>query len=362
MRRVGSPRPAHNSDDATRTPRKARSPGPAQERGAKPEADPGPEPEADPGPKPEADPGPVDATGVKVPPKWRPMFGKPSPSLAPLVAQLEKRLGVPFWVIVQSGHGPHGIIDTPLLRQLEADKKLRDAKAVGVLLHSPGGNARTAYKLARMFGRDGRDYVVVVPSWAKSAATLMSLGAKRIILVDQAELGPIDAQLVDMDKEMPMSALDEVQSLERLHAFALDALDQMMTLMLPRTGKSVDKLLPRCTAFVADLTRPLFSGIDVVHYTQMSRILKVAEAYAVRLLEPRLRDAAEVVARRLVAGYPDHEFVIDCDEARSLGLASVDPGKDVADVVREISRILPETNIAVGRFEKATDAATSPSK
>lgn len=42
--------------------------------------------------------------------------------------------------------------------------------------------------------------------------------------------------------------------------------------------------LPIVLEYSSVLLKPLFEKIDVIHYTQMSRILKVAEEYALRLL------------------------------------------------------------------------------
>ena len=136
-----------------------------------------------------------------------------------------------------------------------------------------------------------------------------------------AELGPIDAQVEDPDRERTASALDEVQSLERLHAQALNLLDSTMMLLMGRTKKRTDVLLPFVLRYVSDTMRPLFEKIDTVHFTGMSRTLKVAEAYAVRLLSRRHEGVeANQIAEKLVYSYPDHSFVIDYAEARSIGL------------------------------------------
>ncbi len=287
-----------------------------------------------------------------------PYAGFVHPKLPELVKAFSHEIGLPVWSIIQHGAPPGApatpftTLDAATLSFLERDPELRKADEVALLLHSPGGDGRVAYKLARNLQRWGRNYHVYVPYYAKSAATLLSLGAKQIKMSADAELGPLDAQVFEPDREVPMSALDEVQSLERLQAFAMDAMDQTMNLILQKTGKSVDKVLPRITSFVAELTRPLFSSVDVVHYTQMSRTLKVAEAYAARLLQPHLGpEKAEQVARRLTASYPDHAFVIDYDEARAIGLTTVECEAKVCGLLREMVPYLSKTT-AVGRIHE----------
>src|SRR5438132_678970 len=122
--------------------------------------------------------------------------------------------------------------------------------------------------------------------------------AGSIILNSDAELGPLDVQIFDREREEFSSALDEVQTVERLQAASLALIDQTMMLLLSRTGKKVESTLPQVLKFVSDMMRPMFENIDVVHFTQRARFLKVAEEYAIRLLRPRHnKDHAEAIAR-----------------------------------------------------------------
>jgi hypothetical protein len=163
--------------------------------------------------------------------------------------------------------------------------------------------------------------VVIVPQYAKSAATLLALGASRLIIANHAELGPLDVQEVDMDKERSGSALDAVQSLEHLNTFGLEALDQAMSLMAMRTGKRTDILMPHALTYVSNFLNPLLQKIDTVDYTHKSRELKVAEEYAVRLMHAAnySLEEAKRIASKLVVSYPTHSFVIDGDEVRGAG-------------------------------------------
>jgi Serine dehydrogenase proteinase len=65
-----------------------------------------------------------------------------------------------------------------------------------LMLNSPGGSGETAEKLVEMC-RDHckREFRVIVPNYAKSAGTLISLGADRVLMGYLSELGPIDPQI-----------------------------------------------------------------------------------------------------------------------------------------------------------------------
>ncbi len=260
------------------------------------------------------------------------------------VLDLKAALAKDVLMIIQASGGKFETLNDQLSAAiLRACHAKPERKEIAVLLHSPGGYAPDAYRIARMLQTHCDGFVAVIPKYAKSAATLLSLGATDIIMSGHAELGPLDAQLYDPGREEPISALDEVQSLERLHAFSLEAIDRTMMLLLGRTGKKIEPLLPQILKYVADMTRPLFEKIDTVHYNQMSRALKVAEEYAIRLLENRYpADKANQIARKLVHGYPEHGFIIDIDEATSIGL-------DVQAAEPEVEAIMDRIRPFLGR-------------
>lgn len=179
------------------------------------------------------------------------------------------------------------------------------------------------------------------------------LGAEKIILGKNAELGLLDAQLDDKDREQRLSALDEVQALERLNVFALQALDSTMLALRRRTKKSYNALIPGVQHFVAEMLRPLFDKIDTVHYTQMARFLKVAEEYAIRLLQPKYSPAkAREIARYLVHQYPEHEFFIGIEETSTFGLDSVEePQGAVASAMDDMIQYLQGGVNFIGKLE-----------
>lgn len=259
-----------------------------------------------------------------------------------LLRNLEKTLDLPLWLLIQDGDGTsgHDFLGTEVRDIFFAERdKLSVNKPIALLIDSHGGDAAAAYQLATFLRRRCGGFVAVIPRYGKSAATLLTLGADKVILGREAELGPLDAQLLDPEREEFTSALDEVQSLERLHAFALEALDRTMLLLMTRTQKRIETLTPLAMRFITDMTCPLFEKIDTVHYTQRSRQLKVAEAYAVRLLKRHFPETrATHIARHLVEQYPEHGFVIDEDEFNEIGLGKLNqkPNKEQADIIDEL--------------------------
>ncbi|MEK7091087.1 MAG: hypothetical protein AAB887_01090 [Patescibacteria group bacterium] len=64
-----------------------------------------------------------------------------------------------------------------------------------LMIHSPGGSGVTAEKIVEMCRKyTTKEFRVIVPNMAKSAATIIALGADKIVMGYCSELGPIDAQ------------------------------------------------------------------------------------------------------------------------------------------------------------------------
>ena len=192
----------------------------------------------------------------------------------------------------------------------------------------------------------------------------MAVGGKEVFMGVDAELGPIDVQVFDSDDEEYESALNAVQSLERLNAYALSAFDQAMQLLVPRTRKKLDVLMPLALEYAISVIRPLVENIDTIDLTRKSRELKVAEDYAVRLMRPyyTLTESSKI-ASALLERYSTHGFVIDSAEAGPGGAGASQPinlGLHVAkssDAVEAIfTKMVPyfEQATIIGRIVEAT--------
>lgn len=63
-----------------------------------------------------------------------------------------------------------------------------------LMLSTPGGDGETAVRLVRSAQSRCRELTVIVPDQAKSAGTILALGAHHILLGPTSDLGPIDPQ------------------------------------------------------------------------------------------------------------------------------------------------------------------------
>lgn len=73
--------------------------------------------------------------------------------------------------------------------------KIGDVKTLNLILHSPGGDGTVVEKFVSLCRAQCKKFRVLIPNEAKSAATLIALGADEIIMGPPSEIGPIDAQI-----------------------------------------------------------------------------------------------------------------------------------------------------------------------
>ena len=130
-----------------------------------------------------------------------------------------------------------------------------DVDQLNLIINGPGGDGTVAEKIIELCRAHCREFRVVVPNRAKSAATIIALGADEIVMGYLSELGPIDAQVPIVVGGIPrytsaQSFIDSKASLEAEFANAVAAgedpraiLQQIASLDVPfidHCGKLMD--------------------------------------------------------------------------------------------------------------------------
>lgn len=79
-------------------------------------------------------------------------------------------------------------------------QKVNHEKDLDLIINSPGGKPLAAERIINICRSYSKNFRVVVPKLAKSAATMIAFGADSILLAETAELGPVDPQIVYKDQ------------------------------------------------------------------------------------------------------------------------------------------------------------------
>lgn len=128
-----------------------------------------------------------------------------------LIREYEQLTGAELVVIIDQLFPPNLTFLEELLFDIDADRPLH------VLLASPGGDGETAIRMVRSLQARCTELTIVVPDVAKSAATLVCLGAHHILMGPGGDLGPVDPQFL-LDGRSLASAKEIVAAVDEAEA------------------------------------------------------------------------------------------------------------------------------------------------
>ena len=119
------------------------------------------------------------------------------PTRKKLFANLETELKRPVLTYFTSFKYPVMIddIDADMIEGVL--QKMDLSKGLVLIINSPGGDGLAAERIINLCRNYSgtKDFEVIVPGKAKSAATMICFGARKIIMSKNSELGPVDPQL-----------------------------------------------------------------------------------------------------------------------------------------------------------------------
>lgn len=220
-----------------------------------------------------------------------------------------------------------------------------NTKDIDFIINSPGGSPDDAYRIIRTLRNNFERVNVVVPFWAKSAATLLSLGATKIIMGEFGEFGPLDIQIgVERDDSPEMdleSALNDEYSVRRIEARAQELYVQMFASLYSRPDVKIGKteLSNQILKYLASFYEPLLTQINPYSLGKKKRLLDIGNVYADRILlfynKQLPTHQRNAVVDFLVNQCPDHGYAIDY-QIISLFLKNVQTAREVGDIYNDI--------------------------
>jgi len=222
-----------------------------------------------------------------------------------------------------------------------------------LLLCTSGGDANAAYKIARCLQSQYEKFFLYVYGWCKSAGTLIAVGSDEIIMSDYAELGPLDVQLKEKDEIFNFSSgLNIDESLRTLQSETLRFFRLTMLELAGNMGISTRTAAELATNLSVGYVSPLVAQVDPIRVAETNRAVKIAVAYGERLAQAgrgNLRSKAELA--KLVQGYPDHGFVIDFEETKTI-FKKVRKHTDNEKVLGELLKDALRAPLSDGKIER----------
>lgn len=187
-----------------------------------------------------------------------------------------------------------------------------------VFLTTYGGDPDGGYRIARCLRHHYKEELrVVVPSWCKSAGTLVAIAASELAIGDRGELGPLDVQVFKgSELQERSSGLDITEALGFVGQHVRWGYHSMLK-EARRMGLSTKLAADMAAHIGAAIAAPLLAQVDPLRLGELQRATRIAWDYGKRL-DGYSQNLKEGALKSLIHEYPSHSFVIDRKEAGNL--------------------------------------------
>ncbi len=216
--------------------------------------------------------------------------------------------------------------DTILIPLYKELKEIGHTKKIDLVLHSYGGMVDTPYKVVMLIREFCEEFAVIVPFAAKSAASMLVLGADEVVMGPTSELGPIDPLVkhpVYNDRFIPVQAVHH----------CLNYLQRSI----------INSAYPEITSHIVS---PLLDKLDPWLIGDYEKTIKASRQYAKTLLSRfMLKNNPEYVNNvtyALTEGYFSHGYSIGHREAKDLGLIVTEASEELWDVIWKLYLVYEE--------------------
>ena len=212
---------------------------------------------------------------------------------------------------------------------LEQGRELAKA-GVDLFIYSNGGSGTVPWRIVSLIRQYSKDLSVLVPSHAFSAATLIALGANRIIMHKMGCLGPIDPSVANIfNPPHPLSP-------GQLAPISVEDVSAFFKLVKDDVGITHEDELVQALVALTDKIHPLAIGNVQRHHNQ-SRLM------ARRLLRAHMGESEEHEIEQLIDNLKSNLFYhghpINREEAKKdLKLKVEEPTADVESLMWELYR------------------------
>lgn len=237
-----------------------------------------------------------------------------------------------YFLFLVYGNESISVVDEiSVLEELKFIKSKPEESNIILVLDSYGGNIYSAVKILNIIKTKCKKLSIVVPQRAKSAATLMCLGADEIVMGEQSELGPLDKPIEHPHLEgVQISALDVINALSYLQKRSKELIYEIaFELINPPYLFHKKDAFDIASNIALGLINPIMSKEDPRIVSQSLRLLRIAEQYGKELLKSgpakswnmdnkTKENLVNAIIDFFVWKYPDHGFAITRKEAKGL--------------------------------------------
>ncbi len=198
---------------------------------------------------------------------------------------------------------------------------------ISLFLYTRGGSTSASWSIANLIQQFCNEFEVIIPSKAHSGGTLLSLGAKTIVMTKQATLGPIDPSVnTPLNPQVPGAPPHSKVPV------SVEAINGFIELAKNEFSLKNQKELANVLTSLSEKVHPLVLGEVVRARTQIKML-------AQRLLSGQINDKKKIekIINFLVSDSGSHDYTINRREARNeLGLNIENPNDNLYQLIKKI--------------------------
>jgi hypothetical protein len=198
------------------------------------------------------------------------------------------------------------------------------ASKIDLFLYSRGGDVSVPWRIITMLREFCDELSIIVPYKAHSAATLISLGADKILMGKKAELSPIDPSLVKMSASETAGPPQEI-SVEDVNSF--------ISFIKERANITDQSALAQVICLLANQLTPLTLG-SVNRQNSHIRLVarKLLSSRKEKIDEPKINSIIETLTEKIYS----HGHAIGRKEALEIGLPVEIPDDKLETIILQL--------------------------
>lgn len=240
-----------------------------------------------------------------------------------VIRQIEAKIGEPFITYWNSPDG--SICANDVTGLFGILRNLGKVKRLSLFVKSDGGSGQASLRMVHLLRQFVTQFTALVPLECSSAATMLALGADRILMGPLAHLSAVDTSLthdlspIDRDNDRVSVSQDELHRVVRLWQ---------------KEGDTDD----------SNPYQSLFAYVHPLVIGAVDRSSALSTKLCVEILSYHLKDKkkANRISNILNSEYPSHSYPITLREARRIGLKAETLSEDVNQLLFELHETYAE--------------------
>ncbi|MCL4547742.1 MAG: ATP-dependent Clp protease proteolytic subunit [Bacteroidetes bacterium] len=205
--------------------------------------------------------------------------------------------------------------------------KINDSKKISLFLYSRGGDTLAGWSIVNLVRQFCNEFEVIIPFKAHSTATLISLGADKIVMTKQATLSPIDPSInTPLNPQLPGAPP------QQRYPVSVEAIAGYFDLAKNMLGIEKAEQLSDAFLKLSEHIHPIALGNVYRARTQIQQLAEKLLNYHMNLTG---KDSKKIISF-LCSESGSHDYTINRKEASDLGLPIEKPDTELYGIIKNI--------------------------